>query len=249
MDHLNYEKCTSNPCEGMNHSIKHSKSSMKANMNLDNSMKSIPEQTCHKNRLRKPDTYNKLVCESVWAHSPTASHITPLAEGILNNEWNQSSDYTIIRCGLCEFKCLLNVPDEDTSNQYIYPIITRIRTITLDGNKISCSCMKWNRCHLACRHIMALLGRLSEAFAGIRWFRHYAYYNNHPDLPQEIQQTYNDPLTRYPETCVLCDSEVQQIKSLSPVNTDINDEYPYIVRSGNRSLEDFSKIESSRLID
>ena len=118
MHNLNFEKCTSNPCEAMNHAMKHSKSSMKANMNLNNSMKSIHENASQKQRMRKPENYKKLVSEAVRAHSPTASHITPLAEGILNKEWNSISNYTIIRTGLYEFKCLFNIPDEDTSNHH-----------------------------------------------------------------------------------------------------------------------------------
>ena len=108
-DYLNFERITSNPCEAANHGMKHKKSSLKSNMNINASMKSIHDQSCQKERMRQPVAFKSIISTAVWSRSETASYVSKLAEGVLNNEWNCRLDYTVIRSGQFVFKVLYNI--------------------------------------------------------------------------------------------------------------------------------------------
>ena len=243
-DKLNFERKTSCSVEGMIHGMKQKKSGLTSNMTVDNSVQKINEQAEQRQRINAQESYNSLGKSPIWSKTGTAPYVTPLAEAILQNAWNERTNYTVLRTKHKEFYVSRNKPS-DTKSSKLAPLFARYRIVSIHATYISCTCKKWERCHIVCTHILSVADCVVKSFIGLRWFKFFCHYYEKNNIPVSLQNEMDNTANRFPKHCYLCPNEINQIlDNQRKPPPEVQDPYPYFTKDGNILLQQFKEMES-----
>ncbi len=103
--------------------------------------------------------------QSLWSQSPTANHVTTLAESILSRAIARTHDYSVRRTAIASWEVHYVGHDDyslETGRRPIQkssplPIFTRIRVVKNDNEFLCCDCGTQQRVGLTCVHAMAVM--------------------------------------------------------------------------------------------
>ena len=156
---------TSSAHEGTNFGLKDHAAAVLPSHGIHVAGKKLNLQSSMKGAQMESEATYIASSQSVWSHSPTANHVTTLAESIIVRTIQRTHDYSALRTALASWEVHYvghndypldtdRIPLEKTSP---IPIFMRIREVILQGGFLSCDCGGQQRVGLTCVHTMTVM--------------------------------------------------------------------------------------------
>jgi hypothetical protein len=114
--------------------------------------------------MESESTY--LTCsQSLWSVSPTANHVTTLAESIISRSYRRTHDYSALRTALDSWEVhyvghsdyCLETDREPVNKHSPIPVFRRIRVVLFRCGFLCCDCGGQQRVGLTCVHTMTVM--------------------------------------------------------------------------------------------
>jgi hypothetical protein len=156
---------TSSAHEGTNFGLKEHAAAVLPSHKIDVAGKKLSLQSSMKGAQMEAESTYMACSQSLWSLSPTANHVTTLAESIISRTYARTHDYSARRTALGSWEVHF-VGDNDyyfeTDRQPAdknspIPIFMRIREVILQGGFLSCDCGGQQRIGLTCVHTMTVM--------------------------------------------------------------------------------------------
>ena len=156
---------TSSAHEGTNFGIKEHAAAVLPSHKIHVAGQKLSLQSSMKGTQLESESTYTASSQSLWSQSPTANHVTTLAESILSRAIARTHDYSVRRTGIASWEVHYvgqNDYSLETDRQAIQknsplPIFTRIRVVNNQNEFLCCDCGTQQRVGLTCVHAMAVM--------------------------------------------------------------------------------------------
>jgi hypothetical protein len=156
---------TSSAHEGTNFGIKEHAAAVLPSHKIDVAGKNLSLQASMKGAQMESESTYMASSQSLWSQSPTANHVTNLAESILCRASSRTHDYVVQRTASGSWEVHYIGHDEyslDTDRAPLkkhspIPIFSRIRVVDHRDNFLVCDCGGQQRVGLTCVHTWAVM--------------------------------------------------------------------------------------------
>jgi hypothetical protein len=127
----------------------------------------------------------------IWSDLPTKNFLCNRGESLAQEEWKLRSNYSVMRCGLHEWKVLISVT---ATTEGPIPVFRRIRRVAMrpDG-RLFCSCCLFERHGHGCRHILSVIQSEVPDYLGfvvedvsVHWWATYYHFGERPKEHLEL---------------------------------------------------------------
>jgi hypothetical protein len=215
--HMTMDQKSTSLLESVNQTIKFSSGKeVQATMSLLTSFRTQDDQVALRMRELRLNVQRDLHATPLWACSPTASHLTKVAESWNQQQLEQGNHYAafIAHNGLIKIRRLPTMPiacDKcrigdgyvcpEHSEHSPIPRFDRVRHIDIlptempDRWMLKCSCLYHPTTGVPCRHVRCVLRRVFPRHVNVRWdLRYFANYGRrgHDDDTAKFKQLCND---------------------------------------------------------
>jgi hypothetical protein len=156
---------TSSAHEGTNFGIKEHAAAVLPSHKIDVAGRNLSLQASLKGAQMESESTYMASSQSLWSQSPTANHVTTLAESILSRVSARSHDYSVRRTAIDSWEVhyvghddySLETDRERSKQNSPIPIFTRIRVVDNPNEFFSCDCGAQQRVGLTCVHATAVM--------------------------------------------------------------------------------------------
>ena len=215
--HMTLDQKSTSLLESVNQTMKISSSNkVRAAMSLLTSFRTQNDQVALRMRELNLNVQRDFHATSLWACSPTASHLTTVAESWNQQQLEQSKNYAsfVVHNGLIKIRRLPKKPiacDKcrvgdryvcpEHSEQSPIPHFDRVRHLEVmpteipDRWMLKCSCLFHPTTGVPCRHVRCVLRRVHPSHVHVRWHkRYFANYGHqgHEGDTTKFKQLCND---------------------------------------------------------
>ena len=194
------DKCTlycntTSPVESHNKETKSKESGVKPNYSTTVATKVIMEKSNYKSSLKNQRSVTALTQRPSWSSTATSKHVTSFAEGLLKEQWSLKDNYSIIQVS----KDMFWLCDDKVKKSISYvPRFRRVRTVSIENDRIRCSCKMFEQIRIACRHVMAITKDITIDFVGARYIKLFQYVTLKNDGTNTL---FTDVMNRYGTLC------------------------------------------------
>jgi hypothetical protein len=156
---------TSSAHEGTNFGLKEHAAAVLPSHKIDVAGKKLSLQSSMKGAQMESESTYMACSQSLWSLSPTANHVTTLAESIVSRSYHRTHDYSPRRTALGSWEVhyvghddySLETDRQPADKKSPMPMFMRIREVILQGGFLSCDCGGQQRIGLTCVHTMTVM--------------------------------------------------------------------------------------------
>jgi hypothetical protein len=165
---------TSSAHEGTNLGIKEHAAAVLPSHKIDVAGKKLSLQSSMKGTLLDSESTFMASSQCLWSSSPTANHVTTLAESIISRSFERTHDYEARRTSVDSWEVHYVGQDNysteterrSSEKNSPIPIFTRIRVVNSRSGFLCCDCGAQQRLGLTCVHAMAVMESFSSGWKG-----------------------------------------------------------------------------------
>jgi hypothetical protein len=156
---------TSSAHEGTNFGLKEHAAAVLPSQRINVAAKNLSLQSSMKGAQLESESTHMASSQSLWSQSPTANHVTTLAESIISRACRRTHDYAPRRTAIDSWEVhyvgagdyALETDREPANKNSPIPIFMRVRVVILRSGFLCCDCGGQQRIGLTCVHTMTVM--------------------------------------------------------------------------------------------
>jgi hypothetical protein len=243
---------TSSAHEGTNFGIKEHAAAVLPSHKIDVAGKKLSLQATLKGAQLESESTYMASSQSLWSHSPTANHVTNLAESIISRASARTHDYSSLRTTIDCWEVhyignqdyTLDTDRKGSKKHSPIPFFQRIRVVNQRNGFLCCNCGGQERIGLTCVHTMVVMESCYPEWKG----------PSHHDVSPRWWVTWlefaHKPKTQSITTAMLAlmESEVPGPRLPGPLPTTISYSPASEMKSARKRVKNYSQPRLARLV-